>query len=441
MTQTILAAEEAARKKQNAVLALTKRKAAEQAAASALNKSPPQQLLDAKRLRREQSASSSSSRILKQHPATPARHTAAHTVKTPVQSRKVAPRSVTPETASVPATGQSVTYTEPNVQNSCESEDSSVDNDPCALEEAFDTIDRDDLEDDHQDHMTMADPKGSHISLAEWHKLPADITNYELEKLKEKLQETAEENGFLSQQLASQGKELNTISGKYDELLKSCPQNGNKPPSNKDNTVSAHDHRIATQDLGKARKELDKSKKLYDSLKAKYEKSQKALKALQAQVRDLKKQSDPKAHGDLMKQVSELTTENGELHASNEKLAAVLEEAMKELKTKGKALDCEVAEDVLTAAKTAVKDVVYRKVKLVTSKKLDEVKTFTKMVYDVIKGERGFEEKDTEDELSVEEFHRIYQKPLMAYFNNIRSNTQQYCLDTVVGKYSEAKLE
>jgi hypothetical protein len=89
------------------------------------------------------------------------------------------------------------------------------------------------------------------------------------------------------------------------------------------------------------------------------------------------------------------------------------------LKSTGKASKAEMRPFITKAAREALKEVVFRKTKLLSSRKTDEVRRMTDEVYDLIKEACAFNKTFTK-----EEFYRIYHKNLMQYFSDIRSQTQ-----------------
>jgi hypothetical protein len=56
-------------------------------------------------------------------------------------------------------------------------------------------------------------------------------------------------------------------------------------------------------------------------------------------------------------------------------------------------------------------------------------------VYDEIKHECGLDDNKSDDYLDFDDFHRIYQAPLLSYLSTQRSNVQQACLKAVVRTY------
>jgi predicted nucleic acid-binding Zn-ribbon protein len=130
-----------------------------------------------------------------------------------------------------------------------------------------------------------------------------------------------------------------------------------------------------------------------------------------------------------------MTSANRSLVATNNKLTKKLEEAYKELKKQGKSTKAEQNEGILKAARQYLKDIVFRTVKLVSSKKPAEVESFMRKVYYGIKSELGLEDEKSDDSLDFEDFNRIYQSDLLSYFSTQRSNVQQACLKAVIGTY------
>ena len=128
---------------------------------------------------------------------------------------------------------------------------------------------------------------------------------------------------------------------------------------------------------------------------------------------------------------------------SNKAMREKLHQCYKVLREKGKAIEAEISPEVKKAARTELREVVFRKVKIVNSKnkKNDEVKDLIQMVYDGIKEERMFEVKTlpnstqkNPDYLTFEEFQRIYQKDILQYFSTLRSTVQTACKDAVMRK-------
>ena len=130
-----------------------------------------------------------------------------------------------------------------------------------------------------------------------------------------------------------------------------------------------------------------------------------------------------------------------ELHKSNEQKRSKLEECYKVLRQKGKAILAEISPQVKQAARAELKEVVFRKVKIVNTKSPDAVENFIGMIYDGIKEERMFEAKTlpnstqkNPDYLTREEFQRIYQKDLLNYFSTLRSTVQTSCKEAITSK-------
>ena len=146
---------------------------------------------------------------------------------------------------------------------------------------------------------------------------------------------------------------------------------------------------------------------------------------------------------DAVKEKDKALTACEELRQSNEAKRLKLEECFKVLREKGKAILAEVSPQVKQAARTELKEVVFRKVKIVNTKnkKNDEVKDLIKMVYNGIKEERMFEAKTlpnstqkNPDYLTFEDFQRIYQKDILQYFSTLRSTVQTACKDAIMSK-------
>ena len=80
---------------------------------------------------------------------------------------------------------------------------------------------------------------------------------------------------------------------------------------------------------------------------------------------------------------------------SNKATREKLDQCFKVLREKGKAIKAEISPEVKLAARTELKEIVFRKLKIVNTKNKhnDEVKHLIKMVYDGIKEERMFEVK------------------------------------------------
>jgi hypothetical protein len=118
-----------------------------------------------------------------------------------------------------------------------------------------------------------------------------------------------------------------------------------------------------------------------------------------------------------------------ETKKENEKLREQCQQLMDALKSTGKAAKVEMVDSVKQAARDALRDVVWRKTKLVTSRKEQEVEKLTGYVYDLI-----VEEKKVSPRFTKAEFHRIYQKDLMKHFSNIRSQTQTAVTNACFGE-------
>ena len=130
-----------------------------------------------------------------------------------------------------------------------------------------------------------------------------------------------------------------------------------------------------------------------------------------------------------------------DLRQSNEAKRLKLEECYKVLREKGKAILAEVSPQVKQAARTELKEVVFRKVKIVNTKSKDGVEDLMKMVYNGIKEERMFEAKTlpnstqkNPDYLTFDDFQRIYHKDLLQYFSTLCSTVQTACKEAVMGK-------
>lgn len=115
----------------------------------------------------------------------------------------------------------------------------------------------------------------------------------------------------------------------------------------------------------------------------------------------------------------------------NEKLREQNQQLLDALKSTGKAANIEMVDSVKQAAWNALRDVVWQKNKLVTSRKEQEVEKLTGDVYDLI-----VEEKKVSfgPRFTKAEFHRIYQKNLMKHFSNIGSQTQTAVTNACFGE-------
>jgi chromosome segregation ATPase len=117
----------------------------------------------------------------------------------------------------------------------------------------------------------------------------------------------------------------------------------------------------------------------------------------------------------------------------NTKLLEKLSVAYKIIRESGKVHPDELSANVSEAAKKYVKDVLFRTIILVNTKVETEVNQFLDMIYDGIKDERGFQDKDSEDALSKKEFRRIYKKQMLNYLSMQRQNVQTALLNACVG--------
>ena len=437
------AAEEKARQQQKRLAALSKRKIQEQQAVSL--RSPSPEFLSKKKTKRSRSASFiSASKVLKPHPTGP---TAGVTTKTPTRPPKT-PRSVTP---AQPSAG----VASPSINNTTESDEDTV----VATETCFDTdtlaesffTPENGIEVGPQEEFTLDDDDSTvpedtdNMAPTKVNqRAQADITIYALNKLKKELSELKEENGHLQLQLGNQGKELSDVSGQYEklklELEKLRKRNSNC------GGVSIDDYNAVKNDLDKVTKEYKSSKQAYDTLLKKHEGRKKVISDLKQRVQELEatvsrtQEGDgeelPRDMKDLMKELSEEKAKNLTLEKDVDRLKATVADCLSELRKKNKALKFEVAKEVLDPAKDAVKELVWRTTKLISSKKDTEVEGMTKTVYNAIKDARGFEDKESPDDyLTYEEFHRIYKDELLKYFNQIRQQTQTACQSAVLGTH------
>ena len=427
----ITEAQARARLNERKVAALRKRKKQEQQVV-ALHSSPPPTTLQSKKAKK----ATSGSKVLKTHTA-PGVGT-----KTPTRAARP-PRSVTPAAPSGRESPPSVTNTGSSDDDDDETVQETIletstfarsfftqDESSESLPEAKLTLDQEDLTDHeaedtaHEDIATMP---------------PANISPYKLDKLQKELESTKEQNLLLEQQLAHQGKELNDANGQYDELLKKYNEEKKKGVESNQGGVSTRAFDAVKSDLEKARKEAKSSKTAYAMLVKKYNAKKELVTRLQAKIQELESAEAPEPSSDakkLQKEIHQVRQENVNLTGMVDKLKKTVQEAVNELKKKGKSLECEVASDVLQPAKDALKEIVYRTTKIVSSKKPEELKKMTRAVYNLIKDERGFEDEDSPDDLlSFDDFHRIYKDKLMTYFNSIRQQTQTACSNAVTGTY------
>ena len=147
-------------------------------------------------------------------------------------------------------------------------------------------------------------------------------------------------------------------------------------------------------DLAKVTKEYKSAKQAYDTLLKKYNGKKEVIADLKKRVEELEaKAADveelPPGVKDLMKELSEEKAKNHTLEQDVDKLKATVQDCLGELRKKKKALKFEVAKEVLDPAKDAIKELVWRTTKLISSKKDTEVDAMTKAVYDAIKDARA----------------------------------------------------
>ena len=142
-----------------------------------------------------------------------------------------------------------------------------------------------------------------------------------------------------------------------------------------------------------------------------------------------------KKYNNLKSKFDEVKKDKKELEESNAALSKKLKEATARLQKSKLSCASEQSKEILSPVKEHMKDVIFRTTKLVSSKKESEVAKLTKRIFDGIKKERGFEDKKSDDYLTLEEFHRIYKAPIMKHLSTLRSSTQTACGYAINGTY------
>jgi chromosome segregation ATPase len=196
-----------------------------------------------------------------------------------------------------------------------------------------------------------------------------------------------------------------------------------------------------TSQLKKTQDELRKSKNDVVALKVQLKQAKSELKkALSADSSAKSTRSNGSAAlqnkiKTLKKELKEMTDSNQKLIERNTTLNNKLQDAYNQLKKQGKTSKSEQNAQVLKAAKEYLREIVFRTTKLVHSKNKEEVQKFTKKIYDGIKEDLGLEDEHSDDFLEYDDFHRIYQSSMLAYFSAQRCNVQQNCLKAIQGAY------
>ena len=194
------------------------------------------------------------------------------------------------------------------------------------------------------------------------------------------------------------------------------------------------------EDLAKAKKDLEASKKEVQEL-------EKKLASVREDDEDEDEDEDEEKHNkayykNLVSQLKELKKKDDkEYNALVDKFDNCkerLDQCYEVLKSKNQAIPAEECGDIREAARTFLKDVLFRTNRLTSSSNPQQVKDLMKKVYNGIKKEMGFEEEG-DDKLEFKEFHRIYSKKLMEYYSGLRSNVQSACKAAIMGKFSSRK--
>ena len=155
-------------------------------------------------------------------------------------------------------------------------------------------------------------------------------------------------------------------------------------------------------------------------------------------VEDMKRltaesQNTEKKAKNMEKQLLGMKKTNDRLLRSNQALTNKLEECHAALRRSGKASKSEINKEIEKESKEFMKDVTFRSVKLVTSRKEGEVKKLTDRIYEGIKGKIGLDDPNSGNALSKDEFHRIYHRVLLSYHSTLRSGVQTNCQNAVKG--------
>ena len=189
-------------------------------------------------------------------------------------------------------------------------------------------------------------------------------------------------------------------------------------------------------------KELEGAKKALKEKKKALEKQIKEAKAPDQAEQSAEVKEWKKKHQNVLKEleatkknVGTLKTQKASLTNSNGRLQEALKTANDELKKSGRGSANEVSKDVDEKAKLFLKAVSIHKTRLVHTD-LDSMvmKKIVQPVYEGIKEERRMTDIGSPDELSVDEFGRIYKKSLLACLSEQRSKVGTSLLQAVGGE-------